>query len=344
LSGRGVPLAAALVAVLALAGTALAYVRTTSGDGYCLWWSKRTIPYVVNDFSSTAPASPATDVCGVPTSVPTVLAAVQASFTAWTQAGQNAGTGTPACTDLQFTYGTTSSTATGNDGQNVVVVRRGPCGTIVPSGDACQGDGTCADKYNCWDHSGSADIIALTTVTYRPSTGEIIDADVELNGWDGTGSLSGADGYYFTCGNYPTVCTAPGQQNCIYMDVQNTVTHEAGHFLGLGHTTVSGATMFPSASAGDTNKRTLEADDVSGICSIYPAGQATANCIDGPCPAPCVPPPKSGGGCGYGSAGPEALLGLLGLMALRRWQKRPHTPRSTFVPPTIVPRTPSSLA
>ena len=69
------------------------------------------------------------------------------------------------------------------------------------------------------------------------------------------------------------------------MGLQNTVTHEAGHFLGLahpceadpgtatangvpvcsGHPEMASVTMFPSASPGEISKRTLAADDVVGV-------------------------------------------------------------------------------
>ncbi len=39
--------------------------------------------------------------------------------------------------------------------------------------------GTCGNVYDCWDHSSS--VVALTTSTYIPATGELVDADVELN-------------------------------------------------------------------------------------------------------------------------------------------------------------------
>ncbi len=352
---RGIAVGAS-VAVVVLAGAGLGFRRTTvQGGQVCLWWGTRQITYLVNDFS----ALPAIDVCGLPTAAATDAdhfhSTVKASFDSWANAGANQATATPACTDLQLTAGTTPSTNTGADNQNVIVVRRASCNTLsIPSDDSCLKDGTCADKYNCWDttESGHTDsrIIALTTASYRPSTGEIFDADMELNGWDGTSSgTSSTEGQYFTCidpsppGLINCVslpagsncCTARGAAGCIDMDVQNTATHEAGHFLGLAHPCElnvdpmctahpeidRSVTMYPSASPGETSKRTLEADDINGICAIYPAGQKTANCIDGPCLAPCVPPP-SGGGCGCGSVGPEGLLGLLGLLALRGRRRR----------------------
>ena len=50
-------------------------------------------------------------------------------------------------------------------------------------------------------------------------------------------------------------------------DLQTVATHEIGHFLGLGHSAVVRAVMFPSAST----LRTLAYDDVAGLSLLYPS-------------------------------------------------------------------------
>lgn len=53
-------------------------------------------------------------------------------------------------------------------------------------------------------------------------------------------------------------------------DLQGVAAHEYGHALGLGHSGVSGATMFPSvSSSGSSNIRSIESDDVAGVQCIY---------------------------------------------------------------------------
>ncbi|MFT3922987.1 MAG: matrixin family metalloprotease [Myxococcales bacterium] len=63
-------------------------------------------------------------------------------------------------------------------------------------------------------------------------------------------------------------------QSASDVDLEGTLTHELGHFLGLDHSDVPGATMQAEASGMQTLElRTLEADDVAGICEIYGQGQ-----------------------------------------------------------------------
>ena len=102
---------------------------------------------------------------------------------------------------------------------------------------------------------------AITTVWHRPSTGEILDVDMELNEERGP---------YAVC---PAAGCADGR-----VDLENVVAHEMGHYLGLAHSEVADATMAGSAVAGETSKRDLHDDDVAGICAVYPAGAFEEAC------------------------------------------------------------------
>lgn len=53
-------------------------------------------------------------------------------------------------------------------------------------------------------------------------------------------------------------------------DIQGVSTHEYGHALGLGHTTVGGSTMFASvSSSGSDDTRSIESDDIGGVQCVY---------------------------------------------------------------------------
>ncbi|KAJ0099322.1 hypothetical protein Patl1_21983 [Pistacia atlantica] len=50
-------------------------------------------------------------------------------------------------------------------------------------------------------------------------------------------------------------------------DLETVALHEIGHLLGLGHSSVEGAIMFPSISPGVT--KGLHGDDIQGIRALY---------------------------------------------------------------------------
>jgi len=52
-------------------------------------------------------------------------------------------------------------------------------------------------------------------------------------------------------------------------DIDSIMTHEVGHVIGLGHSSVSGATMYPSISACNTAPRSLASDDIAGRDDLY---------------------------------------------------------------------------
>jgi hypothetical protein len=100
-----------------------------------------------------------------------------------------------------------------------------------------------------WPHNDSNNTLGLTTITYDPDTGEIYDADMEINSTVPLtlGDSVPPDGY----------------------DFQSIITHESGHFFGMAHSGDERATMYAHYALGSTTMRTLTADDVGGLCSIY---------------------------------------------------------------------------
>ena len=52
-------------------------------------------------------------------------------------------------------------------------------------------------------------------------------------------------------------------------DIEGIMVHEVGHVIGIGHTSVIGATMYPSVSRCNTGNRSLEADDIAAKNNLY---------------------------------------------------------------------------
>lgn len=52
-------------------------------------------------------------------------------------------------------------------------------------------------------------------------------------------------------------------------DIDGVMVHEVGHVIGIGHSNVQGATMYPSVSACNTANRTLERDDTAAKSDLY---------------------------------------------------------------------------
>jgi MYXO-CTERM domain-containing protein len=105
------------------------------------------------------------------------------------------------------------------------------------------------------------------TLVRTDGNGFIYDADVHVNGKEYVWSLDGRAGT---------------------VDTRSVLTHELGHLLGLGHSLDPVATMWASKPAG-LGWRSLEADDVAGVCFLYP-GTGDPGCPSSACPAPftCV--------------------------------------------------------
>jgi hypothetical protein len=161
------------------------------------------------------------------------------------------------------------------------------------------------DPVDAWLHQLGA--LAITTVTFESNLGRLLDADVEVN--DSSFSFSICDPEALACN--------------VTFDLQNTLTHELGHVLGLDHSVDSEATMFASAPRGDTSKRTLAVDDADALCTVYPSGAPAGECFG---VAREDPPdvrftPTS---CRAGDATPAAAA----LVAL--WLARPRTRRRSW--------------
>lgn len=52
-------------------------------------------------------------------------------------------------------------------------------------------------------------------------------------------------------------------------DIDGVMAHEVGHVIGIGHSNVSGATMYPSVSACNSGNRSLASDDFAARDDLY---------------------------------------------------------------------------
>ncbi|MSP58840.1 MAG: hypothetical protein EXR72_00595 [Myxococcales bacterium] len=196
-------------------------------------------------------------------------------------------------------------------------------------------------KENCY----SAQATAITTIFYnsvpgKEGDGDIVDADIQMNEIN------------FTFVQLPSNVMA--RAGTVRADLENTLTHELGHFQGLDHTCrdaasngepqdekgnkvpgcadvlamkvpqdeyqrIVQATMFNFAVPAETIKRMPKADDIAGIAGIY------APAID---PKSCERPTDKKSGCDLGGragAVPLALLFVAAALVLRARRRMLHS-------------------
>lgn len=160
-----------------------------------------------------------------------------------------------------------------------------------------------------WPYANAIDTLALTTLIFNADTGEIYDADIEVNTFESAMSIGGVGSHQ--------------------IDFASVITHEIGHFLGLSHSPVRGTTMQQSYEPGNTEMATIEHDDAAGICAALPPGRSsnTSSCEPRHGFSSQCSVEESGcsvaAGRGRGGASSVALLLLAGLSSgLRR--KRPR--------------------
>lgn len=294
------------IAPLLLSLEGQAYLRTKTSDSdpnaFCLYWREgTTITWKAN-----AQGNPET-------TGETEFTAFQRAIATW----QNEMTG---CGSLTFTEGARSSSRSigyddrSADNENVFIFRQKRCddpGVALSMEDACWKDDTCGNKYDCWNYSSGA--LAITTTSFNPKSGFIFDSDVELN----------TPGYIFTTVDGPQCLLKMYSQSCVVTDVQNTMTHEIGHLLGLAHTNAAGSVMNPTAQPGELSKRTLDTGTKDFVCKTYPKGKPANSCpkvaSNGDLLIPAVKADTGPGvvGCTAAPAG-LAVLGLIALLRRRR--------------------------
>ena len=310
----GAVAALALAFSLAAAPRAEAYVRYKTKSGQGFYWPQTCIPLSAYPYSMTDASG------GMEMTPDEILHAATAAAAAWSSARPSATD--PVCTYLRInvTESDAQPRVAGLDYTNILIFRT--TSWCAPS-DA---PGTC---------SYAPEALAITSVFVNKVNGRIIDGDIEVNSKN------------FVWTDLDLDPKGTGKQ-----DLQNALTHEMGHLIGLDHTcfppgtpgtpplddmgnpvpscdsaptSVQQTTMFASAIPGDTEKRTLAPDDIRAVCAIYPVASDPMFCPDKDAPpeqqACALAPGSGGGGAGSGAAIVPLVLGAL-LVAARRRGRR----------------------
>jgi hypothetical protein len=301
----------ALGAVLLPPTPARAYVRFKNG-GAPLYWKQSCVPVTVytNGFENTARMS-----------LDTIAKAVAAAAHAWSTdaVSCSADGSTHPYLEIVPTIvpGAGDAQAVPNDARNTIVFDR------VTWGEGNTG----------YDTNG----LGYTLDSSSPD-GHIVDADIQIDAVDGDKAWANLD---------PGVAYGGTNGDEDVYDLQNTLTHEFGHFIGLAHTCYrpdgSGSlpptddkgspvaacdtsavtdvdetsVMYDSAMFQETSKRTLSPEDVRAVCEMYAPTLAHDPCaLDTPVTGCAVGGPSQRG------ARPLAV-GVVGLaLAVARARRR----------------------
>jgi MYXO-CTERM domain-containing protein len=164
-----------------------------------------------------------------------------------------------------------------------------------------------------WKYRGIHATLAKTSVTFDSDTGEILDADIEVNTANNTMTLTDVN---------------------VDQDLLSVLTHEVGHFIGIAHSREGDAVMFFEYPRGSI-RRALQPDDIQAVCTAYPPSRSAA----------CNTEPRNGfsatcdtealKSCAIASVGPAsgggiAALGVLATLTalrMRRWRKAARVAR-----------------
>lgn len=134
-----------------------------------------------------------------------------------------------------------------------------------------------------WPDGTGRHTIAVTKLRYQPQTGEIRGAEIEVN--TQLARLGDA--------------SLPGCQDTL--DYRSVLLHEVGHLFGLGHPCEHSfgpntdcpqlrcapnakqvPVMWPSIQACELRGRVLTADDIAGLCFLYPNSGEHRACAELP--------------------------------------------------------------
>lgn len=217
-------------------------------------WDNLPVKWLLNA------ATPSNNVSGCSGSLTTCIQqSVAAGFNTWMTAQVPIGSTEQTLTDVTVQYAGSSSLTSPNasDCQNVVGF------SDANSGDFSTGTIAFTQVATVTRPSGTSGSFPYTCsggVTQTCSLDDCIaDTDIEFNP-----SVS-----------FTTSSTVPANT----FSVQSVATHEEGHMLGLDHSGIGHAVMFPygdTTAAGQQSQ--LSTDDAVGISYLYPCTAVSGNC------------------------------------------------------------------
>ena len=106
-----------------------------------------------------------------------------------------------------------------------------------------------------WVNSNIATgVFAVTITTFSTTTGQIVDADMELNDRDFTWDTLGPNATTGIIGRAM---------------IENVVTHEIGHIVGLDHPANAQSSLYFASSPGQINQTRLNADDKAPLIADH---------------------------------------------------------------------------
>jgi hypothetical protein len=154
---------------------------------------------------------------------------------------------------------------------------------------------------------GHTNDLAITIGYSDDATGELLEADIIVNSRQSFALLDGEriDG--------APSCTDDPHGACgDAYDLQSIVTHEAGHFFGLGEDRTDRlATMFECSSPCETHKRDLDSGDARAIGALYSDSEPLSG--------------ETAAGCSMGRDAPRGLALWTGIVVLLVGSSRRRT-------------------
>jgi len=223
--------------------------------------------------------------------------------------------------DVQVNASFDATPSTGSDSYHDIVFKNPWCDP---------GDPTC-----------QLEALAITSVWAGQTSGTIVDADIEVNA-------------QYAVWTDLVAHPATGKQ-----DLQNALTHEMGHLIGLDHdcytpgsdpvqmtdntgvlvpdclgasADVQNDVMYTKADPGDVSKRTLKPNDIQAVLDIYPTSADPHLCLAVGQVVSLSTASSSGCHCAVDSssgapgAGPPALA-LVVALVVRARRRRPRARR-----------------